>query len=178
MTCSHDVKRVAIDPSLLGEDKDMLEDLVAAAINDAVRRVEATTQEKMGGSHRRACRCRPASSCRSDAAIRRPRRWNVRWNCARCRWASRCRASTSSRGALRCLPGVGPKAAQRMALHLLQHDRDGAQRAGARARRRDPARPPLRALQHLHRGRGLRACAVRRGATRRCSASSRRRPTS
>ncbi len=49
MTCRHDVKRVTIDPSLLGEDKDMLEDLVAAAINDAVRRVEATTQEKMSG---------------------------------------------------------------------------------------------------------------------------------
>ena len=48
MTCKHDVKRVAIDPSLLADDKDMLEDLVAAAINDAVRRVEATTQEKMG----------------------------------------------------------------------------------------------------------------------------------
>ena len=43
------MKRVTIDPSLLGEDKDMLEDLVAAAMNDAVRRVEATTQEKMGG---------------------------------------------------------------------------------------------------------------------------------
>ena len=49
MTCRHDVKRVSIDPSLLGEDKDMLEDLVAAAFNDAVRRAEATTQEKMGG---------------------------------------------------------------------------------------------------------------------------------
>lgn len=49
MTCKHDVKRVTIDPSLLTEDKDMLEDLVAAAINDAVRRVEATTQEKMAG---------------------------------------------------------------------------------------------------------------------------------
>jgi len=48
MTCKHDVKRVTIDPSLLADDKDMLEDLVAAAINDAVRRVEATTQEKMG----------------------------------------------------------------------------------------------------------------------------------
>jgi DNA-binding YbaB/EbfC family protein len=47
MTCRHDVKRVTIDPSLLGEDKDMLEDLVAAAFNDAVRRAEATTQEKM-----------------------------------------------------------------------------------------------------------------------------------
>jgi nucleoid-associated protein EbfC len=47
MTCRHDVKRVSIDQSLLGEDKDMLEDLVAAAVNDAVRRVEATVQEKM-----------------------------------------------------------------------------------------------------------------------------------
>jgi DNA-binding YbaB/EbfC family protein len=47
MTCRHDVKRVTIDQSLLGEDKDMLEDLVAAAVNDAVRRVEATVQEKM-----------------------------------------------------------------------------------------------------------------------------------
>jgi nucleoid-associated protein EbfC len=49
MTCRHDVKRVSIDASLLKDDKDMLEDLVAAAFNDAVRRVEATTQEKMGG---------------------------------------------------------------------------------------------------------------------------------
>ena len=48
MTCKHDVKRIAIDPSLLAEDKDMLEDLVAAAFNDAVRRAEVTTQEKMG----------------------------------------------------------------------------------------------------------------------------------
>ena len=48
MTCKHDVKRVTIDPSLLADDKDMLEDLVAAAVNDAVRKVESTTQEKMG----------------------------------------------------------------------------------------------------------------------------------
>ena len=48
MTCRYDVKRVTIDPSLLLDDKDMLEDLVAAAINDAVRKVESTTQEKMG----------------------------------------------------------------------------------------------------------------------------------
>ena len=47
MTCRHDVKRVTIDPSLLSDDKDMLEDLVAAAFNDAVRKAEATTQEKM-----------------------------------------------------------------------------------------------------------------------------------
>jgi DNA-binding YbaB/EbfC family protein len=49
MTCKHDVKRVVIDPSLLGDDRDMLEDLVAAAFNDAVRKAEATTQEKMAG---------------------------------------------------------------------------------------------------------------------------------
>ena len=49
MTCRYDVKRVSIDPSLVGDDKEMLEDLVAAAMNDAVRRVETTTQEKMGG---------------------------------------------------------------------------------------------------------------------------------
>ena len=49
MTCKHDVKRVTIDPSLLGDDKEMLEDLIAAAVNDAVRRVETTTQEKMSG---------------------------------------------------------------------------------------------------------------------------------
>ena len=49
MTCKHEVKRVSIDPSLVGEDREMLEDLVAAAFNDAVRRVEATTQEKLAG---------------------------------------------------------------------------------------------------------------------------------
>ena len=49
MTCRHDVKRVLIDDSLLSEDKNMLEDLIAAAMNDAVRRVETTTQEKMSG---------------------------------------------------------------------------------------------------------------------------------
>jgi DNA-binding YbaB/EbfC family protein len=47
MTCKHDVKRVSIDPTLLGDDKDMLEDLVAAAFNDAVRKAESTSQEKM-----------------------------------------------------------------------------------------------------------------------------------
>jgi nucleoid-associated protein EbfC len=49
MTCKHDVKRVTIDPSLVGDDKDMLEDLVAAAFNDAARRVEQTAAEKMSG---------------------------------------------------------------------------------------------------------------------------------
>jgi DNA-binding YbaB/EbfC family protein len=47
MTCKNQVRRVAIDPSLVGDDKDMLEDLVAAAFNDAVRRAEEATQQKM-----------------------------------------------------------------------------------------------------------------------------------
>jgi nucleoid-associated protein EbfC len=48
MTCKHDLRRVSIDPSVM-DDKEMLEDLIAAAVNDAVRRVETTTQEKMAG---------------------------------------------------------------------------------------------------------------------------------
>ncbi|WP_107222318.1 YbaB/EbfC family nucleoid-associated protein [Thauera aromatica] len=46
MTCKHDVRRVSIDDSVM-DDKEMLEDLVAAALNDAVRKAEAATQEKM-----------------------------------------------------------------------------------------------------------------------------------
>ena len=48
MTCRNDVKRVSIDPGVM-DDKEMLEDLIAAAVNDAVRKAEATTQERMGG---------------------------------------------------------------------------------------------------------------------------------
>lgn len=47
MTCRNDVRRVQIDASVM-DDKEMLEDLIAAAMNDAVRKAEATTQEKMG----------------------------------------------------------------------------------------------------------------------------------
>ena len=46
MTCKHDVKRITIDPSLLADDKDMLEDLVAAAFNDGVRRAEEVRSEE------------------------------------------------------------------------------------------------------------------------------------
>lgn len=49
MTCKHEVKRVSIDPSLLGDDREMLEDLLVAAFNDAARRVESTIAEKMSG---------------------------------------------------------------------------------------------------------------------------------
>ncbi|KPK61205.1 MAG: nucleoid-associated protein [Gammaproteobacteria bacterium SG8_31] len=49
MTCKHEVRRVSIDSSMVGEDREMLEDLVAAAVNDAVRKVEQTIQEKFSG---------------------------------------------------------------------------------------------------------------------------------
>lgn len=49
MTGRHDVRRVSIDPSLLSEDKEVLEDLIAAAVNDAVRRVETNNRDMLGG---------------------------------------------------------------------------------------------------------------------------------
>ena len=49
MTGRHDVKRVSIDPSVLTEDKEILEDLLAAAVNDAVRRVEESNRDMMSG---------------------------------------------------------------------------------------------------------------------------------
>jgi DNA-binding YbaB/EbfC family protein len=49
MTGRHEVKRVTIDPRLLADEREMLEDLIAAAVNDAARRVDAMTQEKMAG---------------------------------------------------------------------------------------------------------------------------------
>lgn len=49
MTGRHDIKRVSIDPAVMSEDKEVLEDLLAAAVNDAVRKVEAHNQEAMSG---------------------------------------------------------------------------------------------------------------------------------
>jgi len=49
MTCRHEVRNIQVDDALLGEDKDMLEDILAAAFNDALRKVEKTTQDKMSG---------------------------------------------------------------------------------------------------------------------------------
>lgn len=48
MSCKYYVSRVSIDPALMSDDKEMLEDLITAAFNDAVRKAEATSQEKMG----------------------------------------------------------------------------------------------------------------------------------
>lgn len=49
MTCRNEVKRVSIDGSLMGDDKELLEDLIVTALNDAARKVEAASQERMGG---------------------------------------------------------------------------------------------------------------------------------
>ena len=49
MTCKHEVRGLKIDPSLIGEDRDMLEDVLVAAFNDAVRKVERTVQDKFAG---------------------------------------------------------------------------------------------------------------------------------
>ena len=49
VSCRHEVRAIAIDPALVGDDREMLEDLVAAAVNDALRKVERTVQEKYAG---------------------------------------------------------------------------------------------------------------------------------
>lgn len=49
MTCAHEVRRVQLDNSLLSDDKEMLEDLIVAAVNDAVKQVAAVSQQKMSG---------------------------------------------------------------------------------------------------------------------------------
>lgn len=49
MTCAHEVRRVSLDDSLLADDKEMLEDLIVLALNDAMKKAEATTQQRMSG---------------------------------------------------------------------------------------------------------------------------------
>ncbi len=49
MTCAHEVRRVQLDNSLLSDDKEMLEDLIVAAMNDAVKQAAAVSQQKMSG---------------------------------------------------------------------------------------------------------------------------------
>lgn len=49
MTCKHEVRKLTIDPSLVGDDREMLEDVLVAAFNDALRKVERTVQDKLGG---------------------------------------------------------------------------------------------------------------------------------
>jgi DNA-binding YbaB/EbfC family protein len=49
VSCRNEVRRIQIDPSLFEDDRDMLEDLLVAAVNDALRKAEQTAQEKMAG---------------------------------------------------------------------------------------------------------------------------------
>lgn len=49
MTCAHEVRRIKLDDSLMGDDKEMLEDLIVAALNDAVKQVAATSKARMSG---------------------------------------------------------------------------------------------------------------------------------
>ena len=49
MSCKHEVRGISVDPALLGEDREMLEDVLIAAFNDALRKVERTSQDKLGG---------------------------------------------------------------------------------------------------------------------------------
>lgn len=49
MTCGHEVRRVSLDDSLLSDDKEMLEDLIVLALNDAMKKAEETSQQRMSG---------------------------------------------------------------------------------------------------------------------------------
>ena len=120
MTGRHEVKRVQIEPAVVGEDREMLEDLIAAAINDAVHRRRSATQAKMAGRDGRPVAAARQSSCRSEAADRPSMKHSP--------------ALAALIEALRTLPGVGPKSAQRMAFHLLQRGAPGARRRWRSAR--------------------------------------------
>ncbi len=103
---AHNCRRVEIDPSLLEDDKEMLEDLVAAAFNDAARRIEETQKRRWLPflPYAAAARLQDAVLMQTSPLL------------------------TQLMEALRCLPGVGPKSAQRMAFTLLQRDRSGGMR--------------------------------------------------
>ena len=49
MTCAHEVRRVSLDDSLLSDDKEMLEDLIVLALNDAMKKAEAVSEQRMSG---------------------------------------------------------------------------------------------------------------------------------
>ncbi|STU67479.1 Recombination protein RecR [Klebsiella pneumoniae] len=104
---AHNCRRVEIDPSLLEDDKEMLEDLVAAAFNDAAAPYRRDPEREDGFRF-----CRYATAARLQDAV----------------LMQTSPLLTQLMEALRCLPGVGPKSAQRMAFTLLQRDRSGGMR--------------------------------------------------
>ena len=90
MTCKHEVKRITIDPSLLADDKDMLEDLVAAAFNAAVRKAEETSSEKLGKITAGMPDGRSSSNSRMQSMV-------TCSECDRCQLHLRARSSTLRR---------------------------------------------------------------------------------
>ena len=101
ISCKHEIKKIDIDPSLL-EDKEMLEDLIMVAFKDALGKVESTSSQKNG---------RLSSSGNEFAFFSLMQTNNTLENLI---------------DSLKCLPGVGPKSALRLAYYLLQRDRKGA----------------------------------------------------
>ncbi|GAB7198569.1 hypothetical protein OS12_00100 [Dickeya oryzae] len=127
---AHNCRRVEIDPSLMEDDKEMLEDLIAAAFNDAARRIAEVQQEKNGLGFQRysvAARLQDAVLMQTSPLLE------------------------ALMEALRCLPGVGPKSAQRMAFHLLQRDRSGGDASGAGTDPRHVGDRPLCRLPDFYR---------------------------
>ena len=111
VTCKHEVRRVTIEPALLGDDKEMLEDLDRRCVQRRARQGRAHGPGEALGRHRRSC-----VADGSEAAVLT----NV---------ADAYSPLLSQLiQALQCLPGVGVKTAQRMAFYLLERDRGGADR--------------------------------------------------
>ncbi len=110
MTCRNVVKRIEINPELLQDDADMIEDLIAAAMNDAARQAEAITEEQMKAAN-------------SGAGLTTGLGWFILIKEYVIVFSDRFDQLVQ---ALRILPSVGPKSAQRMALHLIMKNREGA----------------------------------------------------
>ncbi len=114
VTCKHEVRRVTIEEALLRDDKEMLEDLVAAAFNDANRKVEQTVQQRLSSV---------TGGLGLPAGLKLP-------FYATCPTFTRPLLNQLIE-AFQCLPGVGSKTAQRMVFHLLDKDREGGGRLAA-----------------------------------------------
>ncbi len=163
MTCKHDVKRIDIDPSLLADDKDMLEDLVAAAFNAAVRKAEETSEQKMGKLTAGMPGLPPGMKL-PVLTVAAPE-WPIPVSLEA--WIDGAAPPAGRGRQVGVAHGVSSAAARPR----------GHAAARARAAAGGHARAALRALQHLHRGGGLQR--LPRPAPRRAPscAWSRRRPT-
>jgi hypothetical protein len=178
MTCKHDVKRVTIDPSLLADDKDMLEDLVAAAFNAAVRKAEETRPRRWASSPPACPGCR-----RHEVPVLMRALWRAAFR-RRCRGDRNVRLKPRSgpthsnmpdTHALEALiqacgrlPGVGVKSARAWRFTCCSTTAKGAQVLARRWRRRWRRCATAR-VPHLHRGEVCATCLdPRRDADRLC----------